>query len=270
MHEKVSVNSLCFMGTSLDEQEQYWRELEPKRISFVTLQVFQEGEDTARAIVEEGNYRVETLSHPFAMAALPRAEDEWQPMRESLSRAIRFGKSIGAQSIYMVTGGRGRRTWEEAAEIFSAAVAPGAAEAKDAGIPLLIETAPFVYAGNHIPHSLRDTVTLAEMAGIGVCIDLFSVWSEAGLKQTIERALPICHLIQVGDYVFGDKSLPARAVPGDGDIPLATLIEWIVKGGYASGFDLELLGPRIDQEGHVQAARRAARYVGEVLEKLGA
>ena len=50
MHERVSVSSLCFMGTSLDEQEHYWRELEPKRISFVSLQVFQEGEDKARAI----------------------------------------------------------------------------------------------------------------------------------------------------------------------------------------------------------------------------
>jgi sugar phosphate isomerase/epimerase len=269
MHERVSVSSLCFMGAPLDDQERYWRELEPKRISFVSLQVFQEGEDKARAIVEKGNYRVETISHPFSMEPLPQNEEEWQPLRESLSRTILFAKSIGAQSIYMVTGGRGRRSWEEAAEIFSAAVAPGAAEAREADIPLLIETAPFVYAGNHIPHSLRDTVTLAEMAGIGVCIDLFSVWSEAGLKQTIERALPISHLVQVGDYVFGDKSLPMRAVPGDGDIPIATIIEWIVKGGYADGFDLELLGPRIDKEGQVNAARRAAQYVGDVLEKLG-
>ena len=269
MHERVSVNSLCFMGTSLDEQEQYWRELQPKRISFVSVQAFHEGEDKARAIVEKGNYRVETVSHAFSMDPLPQEEEAWEPLRANLSRVIRFAKSIGAQSIYMVTGGRGRRTWEEAAEIFSAAVAPGAAEAREAGIPLLIETAPFVYAGNHIPHSLRDTVTLAEMAGIGVCIDLFSVWSEAGLKDTIERALPICHLVQVGDYVFGDKSLPMRAVPGDGDIPLATIIEWIVKGGYANGFDLELLGPRIDKEGQVNAARRAAQFVGGVLEKLG-
>jgi sugar phosphate isomerase/epimerase len=269
MHERVSVDSLCFMGSPLSDQERYWRELEPKRISFVSLQVFQEGEDAARAIVERGNYRVETISHPFHMEALPQDEDDWQPLRDNLSRAIRFAKSVGAQSIYMVTGGRGRRRWEEAAEIFSAAVAPGVAEAKEAGIPLLIETAPFVYAGNHLVHSLRDTVTLAEMAGIGVCIDLFSTWAEAGLKEAIERALPTCHLVQVGDYVFGDKSLPARAVPGDGDIPLPMIIEWIVKGGYADGFDLELLGPRIDKEGHVQAARRAADYVGDILDKLG-
>ena len=74
----------------------------------------------------------------------------------------------------------------------------------------------------------------------------------------------------MGDYVCGDNSFPARAVPGDGDIPLAELIEWIVKGGYTKSFDLELLGPRIDKEGRVQAARRAAQYVGDVLDKLGA
>jgi hypothetical protein len=41
-------------------------------------------------------------------------------------------------------------------------------------------------------------------------------------------------------------------------------------GGYSKGFDLELLGPRIDEEGHVSAARRAAGYVGNVLDRLGA
>lgn len=270
MHERVSVNSLCFKGAPYDEQERFWRELGAQRISFVTYEAFQAGEERARGIVKEGNYRVATCSHGFHMGPLPDDEEGWRPARDELSRAIRFAKSVGAQSIYMVTGGRGNRSWEEAAEIFSAAIAPCVAESRDAGVSILIETAPFIYAGVHLVHTLRDTVALAEMANIGVCIDLFSVWSEAGLKQTIERALPLCHLVQVGDYVWGDNAFPARAVPGDGNIPLAQIIEWIVRGGYQKSFDLELIGPRIDREGHVQAVGRAARYVGDVLDSLGA
>ena len=270
MHEYVSVNSLCLGNTTLEEQEHMWREIAPKRISFSTSQVFEEGEDKARAIVEAGGYGVNTCSHGFCFGPLPGDEQGWQAPRESLSRAIRFASSVGARSIYMVTGGRGERSWEEAAEIFSAALAPCLPEAKAAGVPILIETAPFLYAKVHFAHTLRDTIALAEMAGIGVCIDIFSSWSEGGLKQIVERALPITQLVQVGDYVWGDNAFPARAVPGDGNIPIRQIIEWIVKGGYTKGFDLELLGPRIANEGHVAACTRSARWVSQVLDELGA
>ncbi len=270
MHERVSVNSLCFGGAALSVQAGYWRDLAPRCIGLSTMEVFPDCEEEARAIVEAGQYRVATLAHGFHMGPLPGNEADWQAPRDNLSRAIRYAKTVGAETIYMVTGGRGRRTFEEAAEIFSAALAPCVAEAKAAGVPILIEPAPFFYDGVHFAHTLRDTITLAEMAEIGVCIDLFSVWSEAGLKQLIERALPLTGLVQVGDYVVGDASFPARAVPGDGDIPVAQILEWIVRGGYSGLFDLELLGPRIAGEGHVKAAGRAAHYVGEVLDRLGA
>jgi sugar phosphate isomerase/epimerase len=204
-------------------------------------------------------------------SAVSPDEADWAEPRATLSAAIAFARSVGARSIYMVTGGRQRhQCWEEAAEVFSAIVAPCLPEAKAAGVPLLIEPAPFVYSPVHLAHSLRDTVTLAEMAGIGVCIDLFSSWWEADLKASIERAMPICQLVQVGDYKCGDNAFPCRAVPGDGDIPLRQLCEWIIGAGYRGGFDFELIGPRIDQEGHLAAVKRAGLYMTKVLEDLGA
>src|SRR3546814_9039718 len=105
---------------------------------------------------------------------------------------------------------------------------------------------------------LRYTVTLAERAGLGVCIDLFCCWSEAGLRATIERAIPRCGIVQVSDYVYGDRAMPCRAVPGDGAIPIRTMLEWMLGAGYEGAFDLELLGPRIEREGRVAAVARAA------------
>jgi sugar phosphate isomerase/epimerase len=269
MHERVSVNALCFGGPPLAEIEAIWRELAPRRISFMTNQVFAESEAAAAAVVARGGYGVETLSHAFHMGPLGADEADWAEPRANLSRAIAFARTVNARSIYMVTGGRGARTWEEAAEIFAAAVAPCAAEARAAGVALLIETAPFVYGRVHLAHTLRDTVALAELAGIGLCIDIFSAWSEAGLRQLIERAAPICHLVQASDYVLGDNALPARAVPGDGDIPLRQICGWILEAGYANGFDLELIGPRIDREGRIAATARAAAYMGELIDSLG-
>ena len=134
----------------------------------------------------------------------------------------------------------------------------------------MIESSPPVYAHSHIAHNLRDTLTLAQIANIGVCIDMFACWSEAGLKETIIRAIPRCHVIQVGDWIYGDRSLPARAVPGDGVIPIRRMCEWALNAGYTGAFDLELLGPRIDQEGRLKAVGRAARYLSDLLDSLNA
>src|SRR6202012_6196074 len=108
---------------------------------------------------------------------------------------------------------------------------------RGAGIPLMIENAPPLYADSHIAHSLRDAVTLAEIADVGVCIEFFACWTEAGLRESIERALPICHVVQVCDYVCGDRFLPSRAVPGDGAIPVKRMLEWGLQAGDRGPFD---------------------------------
>jgi len=59
-------------------------------------------------------------------------------------------------------------------------------------------------------------------------------------------------------------------VPGDGAIPLRQVIEWLLNAGYKGAFDVELIGPRIDREGHFAAARRAADYLDKMLCELGA
>ena len=271
MHPRISVNNIGFMDEGIDRQVGYWPELGCRRFSLVGPQLDEQGVSLVQQALARGNYALETIVHPFS-SAIPLSPDEssWEQPRARLSASIALAQQLGARSIYMTTGGHGTLTWEQAARAFVDAVAPCAAEARSKGVLLMIENAPAQYADLHIAHTLRDTLTLAEMAGIGVCIDLAGCWTEAGLQSMIAQAVPRCHLVQVSDYVLGDRSLPSRAVPGDGAIPLLRLLEWILAAGYEGNFDLELLGPRIDREGHVAATRRAVQTLGEMLHTVGA
>ncbi len=269
MHDRISVNALCFPGAGLSEMAEHWRALAPRRISFMSSLL---GGDLSlpRQIIDAGAYQFESMTHLFWAGRHANAHAEsWREEREKLSRVIDSVEELGGRSINLMTGGHGNLTWEQAAESFSAALAPCVARANEAGIKLTVEATPALYADLHLAHTVRDALTLAEMAGIGVCIDTFSCWTEAGLEQTIERVMPRCGLVQVADYVYGDRSLPARAVPGDGSIPLRRILEWALAAGYAGAFDLELIGPRIDAEGRVDATRRAASNLGELLQSLG-
>jgi sugar phosphate isomerase/epimerase len=254
VHGRLSVHSVTFLGMPVAEQHSVWQALGLTRLSLIDSQLYEPG---LAKLIEQNGYSVDTVYHLFESG-------------DGLSRVIETAAAVGARVVYMLTGGRGELGWEQAAERFCAAIAPCVPEAQHAGVALAIENASALYADIHFAHTLRDTVTLAEMAGVGVCIDLFHCWAEADLSGLVERALPRTVQIQLSDYVLGDRALPARAVPGDGAIPIEPFIRRALEGGYTHGFDLELLGPRIQAEGRFEAARRGCETVSTMLRRLGA
>jgi sugar phosphate isomerase/epimerase len=269
MHPRVAASTLCFMGESIDDIAEHWRALAPQRVSVMGHQLEGEALARTRQVIERGGYQVETVSHAFLFGPLSEKSERERAAR-SLSGLLGAAETVGARSIYMITGGRGSMTWELAAEAFAEALVPCRAIARDAGVELLIEPAPSVYADVHLAHSLRDALKLAELADIGLCVDVFCCWTEAGLMETLAEAAPRIGLVQVGDYVLGDRSLPARAVVGEGAIPIQPICDAILQAGYMGGFDLELLGPRIEQVGRREAVRRSAEKMGEFLQALDA
>ena len=226
------------------------------------------GMEEALRALGQGGPRVATVNHPFA--TYPNLERDEGAATEKLMQAIDIATSLGANSIYLQTGGRGALNWEQAAERFTTLIAPCKKAARERGITLMIENASAFNIDIHIAHTLADTILLAEMAGISVCIDLQPCWGEAGLAQLFRRAMPITGLVQVSDYVLGDRVAPCRAVPGDGVIPLEGLISDLLDAGYEGLFDLELVGPRIEAEGGRAASTRAAERLSEILTRLGA
>ena len=80
--------------------------------------------------------------------------------------------------------------------------------------------------------------------------------------------MPHCHLVQVCDYVYGDRSLPARAVPGDGAIPVKRMIEWILEPDIRARSISSSSDPASTTRDISTAVRRAAANVGEMLQSL--
>ncbi|MGH7822959.1 MAG: TIM barrel protein, partial [Candidatus Binatia bacterium] len=120
-------------------------------------------------------------------------------------------------------------------------------------------------------HTLRDALDLAVMLDVGVCMEIQSCWAERGLAATVAKAVAAGRLalVQVSDTVVGSVTTPDRAVPGDGDVPLARILGDVFRAGYAGVFDLELVGPRIEAEGYASAIRRSVGVLGRLLDALG-
>ena len=269
MHPRVCLHQVAFMQESTADFVGYCRSNGVPNVTLVTpLLMAPGGIEEARQALAPGGVRVESVNHPFAM--FPDLENDSGEAAARLMQAVDVAADLGARSVYLISGGRGTFSWEEAANRFAELLAPCKDAARNRGIQLLVENASAFNADIHIAHTLADAITLAEIAGIGVCIDLQPCWVEGGLEQQFRRAMPICGLVQVSDYVLGDRTAPCRAVPGDGAIPLERLICGILDLGYTGAFDLELIGPRIEAEGNHAASRRAAERLSEILTRVGA
>jgi sugar phosphate isomerase/epimerase len=224
--------------------------------------------EEARASVGQGRIKVGCVNHPFAPR--PNLQQDSGAATQGLLRAVEMAVELGAPSIYMLTGGRGGLNWEQAADRFTDLVAPAREVARQKGVALLVENASALNADIHMAHTLPDATRLATIAGIGVCIELHACWMEGALRDNLAAAMPSTGLVQVSDYVLGDRTTPCRAVPGDGAIPLESILRDVLALGYTGLFDLELVGPRIAAEGPALACTRAARYLSDLLDKLGA
>jgi sugar phosphate isomerase/epimerase len=267
LHPRISVNGVCFPKATLAEDLVAWRALGAHTVGEHVRKLEDSGWDAGIAALRQSGLKIESFVHPSEV----RLDDDagWEQFRSGFNRTLDAAKAVGAASVYTTSGNRGSLSWEGAAEGFSAAMRPVLDYANAAGIHLLVEPTVPLHADKSIVHTLRDTVSLAERSGLGICIDIFHCWTEAGLRDSIARAIPRCHLVQVGDYVFGDRAVPCRAVIGDGNIPIERILGWMLEAGYAGMFDLELNGPRIETEGNANAVRRSAERLTEILTRLG-
>jgi len=87
-------------------------------------------------------------------------------------------------------------------------------------------------------------------------------------EDAVRRAGARLAVFQVSDAVYGTFERPSpggRVVPGDGDLALDEFIRAALDAGYKGAFELEVVGPAIEAEGHAAALRRAVERANELL-----
>lgn len=269
MDPRVCLHQVGFLAESTDAFIRFCGEIGVRHTTLALVPgTGPEAYDQARAALADSGVAAANWAHPFAR--FPDLEADSGEAAERLNATIDACAAIGCGHIYLVSGGRGSLDWEDAAEAMARLLTPCRDRAAAAGVQLSVETANLLNADIHIAHTLDDTIRLAEIAGIGITIDLGASWFEGDLRRKFARAMPATRLVQVSDYVLGDRSTPCRAVPGDGVVPLERQIGWLLEAGYDGVFDIELTGPRILKEGHRAAFARAAENLSDILAKVGA
>jgi sugar phosphate isomerase/epimerase len=223
------------------------------------------GVATAARTIADAGLRVTNLIGlgPFELSD----PSGWPGHRDRLRAAVDAAVTVGAACLVVTTGPARQLTWEDAANALEEAIGPVLRAARDAGVTVALEHTNSLRTDVGFVHTLRDALDLADRMDIGVCMEINACWAERALAETIRRGVAggRIALVQVSDYVIGTLATPDRAVPGDGDIPIARILSHVLEAGYAGSFDIELIGPRIEAEGYRSAIRRSVAALEAML-----
>ena len=268
MHPRVSVSGLCFPALPATDAIEAIAGLSVTSASLTGAKVRESGAGDVLVAARRRGVNIVTTTGTLALDL-----SSGQASAASLGRAradVDLAAAVGARVMYGLVGPRTTDCWDACADAYVNAAGELAGYAAGRGVTLAIEPTSWLYADLTFIHTFHDALRVAPRAGLGVCLDAFHVWTEAGLGEEIaEHAGLIAH-VQLSDMTPGSRSLPCRAVPGDGNVPLAAVVQWLLDAGYPGVFDCELNGPAIDAIGHHAAAARAARWLDKLLEELGA
>jgi sugar phosphate isomerase/epimerase len=268
MHPRVCVSGLCFPELSAPDALEAIAWLGVANAS-MTGQKVRESESGA-VVAASRRYGVKIVT---TTGALGLDLSSGQASAASLLRArqdVDLAAAVGAAAMYGLVGPRPFARWDASADAYVNAVGELVGYAADRGVTLAIEPTSWLYADLTFIHTFHDATLVAPRAGLGICLDAFHVWTEAGLREEIGEHVGLIAHVQLSDMVRGSRSLPCRAVPGDGDVPLAAVVGWLLDAGYPGVFDCELNGPAIDAAGHHAAAAQTAGWLDALLKELGA
>jgi len=265
-HPRLAVSSVCSFAWSLDEDLRYWDSegIDHVSIAYVTMQAA--GLSASVGRVRDAGLRVSSLIGvgPYRLDR----PDQWPGVLDDLLPLIDAAAAVDAGCLVLTPGGAGSLSWEEAASRFTDVYGPVADAARERGVAFALENTGWLRFENGFTTTLRDTVDLAETVGAGLCVEINNCWMERDLAGVFARAADRFLVFQLSDYVEGTGRTPARAVPGDGMIPLRRIVTEVLDAGYHGPFEVEILGPAIEAEGVTAAVGRALTWCSSLLDEL--
>lgn len=161
-------------------------------------------------------------------------------LRGSIERLAKFAPGV---PFITNTGAHPKGDMAEAMKVAAEKLKELAKVAADNGVLLALEplnpTSVNVESAIWTVEQALDVIEATGSDAVGLCLDYWNIWQNAGLEAAIGRAGDRIFTVQASDWRT-PCSFADRIVPGDGTIPLARLIEATRATGYDKPWVVEI------------------------------
>jgi sugar phosphate isomerase/epimerase len=271
IHPRLSVSEVSSVSWTLQEDLEFYRQAGIGTVGISHMKLLPNVAGSVAAIQAAGLRCACLVAGERVMPSLiPTAVPGARSALDILGPAIDAAADLGGPVCYFTSGPTPPRTpTDDAYEALMLALQPVTAYAATKGVPLAVENNSTSTRGNGFIHTLIDAVELSRDAGIGVIVELQNCWMERNLDRIFREHFERFALIQVSDFMVGEAARLNRRVPGDGSMPLEWMLERVLDAGYQGLFEVELVGPAIEEEGYASAIGRSLNWLSERLATWG-
>src|SRR5579862_9196119 len=266
MHPRLSINSLSTAGWTIEQDLDLYDRLGIDQAGLYIEKL----EAERRSAVDRVRAAGLKVSHVFTRGLTPSDRSRWPEEQARLIHAVEMGAALGAPMLSLTTGPAGPLSWDQAVLALGEGLAPVSEAAAGLGMHVAIEQTLPVRVEIGFVHNFRDSIEAAGRTGLRVVMEANYCFGERDLAATIETGASLVGMVQLSDLVPPSTTIPDRAVPGDGVVPLAEIIDLTLAAGYRGVYELEAMGARIEQEGYERACQRGLAVLDQLLTAAGA
>jgi sugar phosphate isomerase/epimerase len=254
----ISVNQVCTRSWSFEQDVAFLQAEGLDTISLHMPKLEAVGVARAESLLAGAGLRVALINSTGFFALADEDALSGQVARTLLH--IEWAARLDASALLLVAGAAVGRPWEEQRDLFRHVLERVLPEAERHGVRLGVEHHNTLRPELSFINTLDGALDLVEEVGsphLGVVMEVNNAWIERGLYDNLRRRHKWLAIVQVNDFRLGTTCTNQRVPIGDGVIPLRPIVHTLHAAGYRGFYDIELLGPVIEELGYAEAIRRS-------------
>jgi sugar phosphate isomerase/epimerase len=172
------------------------------------------------------------------------SEKDYLESRQKDIEKINAAGRVGAETVLALTGSINGLTQNEAHRQIIRSLRDLADAAVSAGVKIGLEPLHFNLHKDSFLFTLSEALDIIEEVNhpaIGVFFDVYHVWHEVGILESIKRAtgkIVGCHIC---DFRSINRHIGDRVFMGDGVIPIRELLAALEEAGWNKWYDIEII-----------------------------
>jgi sugar phosphate isomerase/epimerase len=239
---RLAVNQITTNRWSLEQDLQFYRE-EGFEAAGLWRPKFSRLEDEDRAIdlVRESGLTISSLSFAGGFTGLNGSS--FFDAVDDARQALQLASAVGAECLVLVSGPQRGHIQSHARRLLVDAVKALAEDAAELGVALaLLPMSPAVGTDCSFLSSLDETLDVIDRSGRGarIAFDVYHLWQEPRLLERIPEVAPHVAVVQISDSQGTPRSQYDRCRPGDGRIPLTSIVHAFDEAGYGGYYELTI------------------------------
>lgn len=239
---KLAVNEITTYRWSFLEDVTAYREVEISAIGVWRPKLVAFGEERGIDLLRECELSVSSLS--WAGGYTGSNGQSFAEALDDTRNAVRLAGQLRADCLVVISGSRGGHTGNHARQLLVDALKALADLAGEQQVTLAVQPMQRMFCQEwtfvtSVDQTL-DVLSRCDHPAVGMAFNVYHLWREPRLLERIPEITPFVATVQLSDGRHPPRSEMDRCQLGDGEIPLAEMLQAFAEASYDGFYEIEI------------------------------